>query len=137
MEDKQMTFTNTMRLAERTTVTEVAMRLLLESHCFDGFSELTRKGDLYAIQLMSGESEGRIEFAVVTNLSPVTLNGLTGATTNLMSRIASGEAEVLGRVTHVQEGLILDISLLGERQLREEEGNGFCQHSIIENGTVN
>jgi hypothetical protein len=125
-----------MRLAPRTTITEVATKLLLEAHSFDGFSELTRRGDIYAVQLMSGESEGAIELAVVKRIRPIRLEGLTGSTNNLMSRVASGEIEVLGRLTALRGASIISVSSLAERQLRKHEGSSFSEPSSDEQANL-
>jgi hypothetical protein len=130
-----MTFTNLMQLAELTDITEVWAKLLLESHNSEGYSELSEKGDIYAVHVMS--DDGAIEFAVVKSLSPFTLEGITGSTTNLMSQITSGEIEVLGRLIQVSDASIMDISSLRERQLRDVECDECRQHSIdVETETV-
>lgn len=123
-----MTFRSVTQLAEFTTITEVGARLLLESHNSEGFSEFSQEGDIYAVHVLSEVDDEAIEFAVVKSLSPFTLEGMTGSTSNLMSRIASGEIEVIGRLTHVEESMILDVSSLRERQLHEAEGCEFYQH---------
>jgi hypothetical protein len=123
-----MTFENIMRAAQDMTITEVGARLLFESHSFDGYSEYTRRGDVYAVLVTSGE--GAIEFAIVTKLKPFTLEGITGATTNLMSQIATGEVEVLGRLTRVEESLILNVASLEEWETRAEDGCGTCPSCV-------
>jgi hypothetical protein len=120
---------NLMELAALTIITEVGARLLLESHNFDGYSMFSREGDIYAV-LVAGEGEdGAIEFAAVKSLSPFTLEGVTGSTTNLMSKVLSGEIEILGRLTGVIEGSIKDISSLRARQLRGDDSCGDCKHT--------
>src|SRR4051812_39263344 len=112
-----MTNRSLTQLAALTIITEVGARLLLESHNFDGHSKFSQKGDIYAVLVAGDGEDGAIEFAVVKSLSPFTLEGITGSTTNLMSKIVSGEVEVLGRLTGVIEASIKNISSLRERQL--------------------